>query len=670
MATIAPPAGTNDNTGGNNSSTASTTINTVQANLAITKSDGIATINAGASTTYSIAVSNGGPAAADGAIFTDPAVVNLTITGVTCGSPTGGAACPLMAGVTIAAMQGAGISIPALPNGGSVTFSVTGTAGTTGSIVNIASIAAPAGVTDPTPGNNSATDTDTIQPVADLAIVKSNGVTNVVSGSPTTYTLTVTNIGPSSVTGAVLTDSVAAGLSKTAVACSATPGQCVTAPTVAQLESGAFALPALVNGQTYQLTVTANVTAANGSVTNTASIAVPGGITDPVAANNSDNDTDIVNASDLALVKTTASSFSVGGSAIFLLTPNNTLGSAPTVGTVTVIDVLPAGLTYVAAGSGGTGWTCLNVGQTVTCTSSAIIAAGATGNTISINVSVASNAVPSVTNTATISGGNEPSANSGNNSAVLTVPVSNMAVNTFLTDGSQTGLPGTSLLYTHVFNAGVIGTVSFSATHTATPPTPGWTVQIYRDTNCNGALDGSEGAAELMAGVGVIPGDQVCIIVKSNIPAAAPFNGQDVITVTATFTPTVGANVFYTRQDITTVGAAGGAGLVLTKSVRNVTQGGVAGTANTAKPGDVLEYVITYSNNSSTPVTTVVIGDNTPAFTVFALASCGMPLPAAISACAVTTQPAMGGAGNIQWTLTGALNAGQSGGVIFRVNVQ
>jgi hypothetical protein len=69
-------------------------------------------------------------------------------------------------------------------------------------------------------------------------------------------------------------------------------------------------------------------------------------------------------------------------------------------------------------------------------------------------------------------------------------------------------------------------------------------------------------------------------------------------------------------------------------------------------------------------VNSIVISDNTPAFTNFTAASCGAPLPAAISACAVTTQPSVGGAGNIQWTLTGALNPAQSGSVIFRVTVQ
>jgi uncharacterized repeat protein (TIGR01451 family) len=158
--------------------------------------------------------------------------------------------------------------------------------------------------------------------------------------------------------------------------------------------------------------------------------------------------------------------------------------------------------------------------------------------------------------------------------------------------------------------------------------------------------------------------------VKSNIPAAAPYNAQDSITVTATFTPAIGPNVLYTRQDVTTVGSVAGAGLTLMKSVRNVTQGGVAGTANTARPGDVLEYMITYANTASTTVMMVVISDNTPAFTNFSVAGCGLPLPAALTSCAVTVQPMVGVGGNIQWKLTGLLNAGQTGNVTFRVTVQ
>ncbi len=93
-------------------------------------------------------------------------------------------------------------------------------------------------------------------------------------------------------------------------------------------------------------------------------------------------------------------------------------------------------------------------------------------------------------------------------------------------------------------------------------------------------------------------------------------------------------------------------------------------SAALAKPGDILEEVATYTNTASTTVMMVVISDNTPAFTNFSIASCGMPLPAALTSCMVTVQPMVGAGGNIQWTLAGQLNAAQTGNVSFRVTVQ
>src|SRR6185436_5436648 len=113
------------------------------------------------------------------------------------------------------------------------------------------------------------------------------------------------NNGPSSVTGAILSDPAVAGLSKTGVTCSATPGQCVTPPTVAELEGGAFALPVLTSGQFYEITVTTDVTATSGNVTNIATVTAPAGMTDPTPGNNTASDTDTVNpVADLAITKT------------------------------------------------------------------------------------------------------------------------------------------------------------------------------------------------------------------------------------------------------------------------------------------------------------------------------------------------------------------------------
>jgi large repetitive protein len=125
-----------------------------------------------------------------------------------------------------------------------------------------------------------------------------------------------------------------------------------------------------------------------------------------------------------------------------------------------------------------------------------------------------------------------------------------------------------------------------------------------------------------------------------------------------------------TQTDVTIVGGASGSGLTLQKTVRNVTTGGTASANNTAASGQTLEYTISYSNASANLLGSIVVSDFTPRFTVFVSAQCVTPLPASITACNVTTQPAAGGQGTLQWTLTGALQSGANGSVLFRVTLQ
>ena len=560
-----------------------------------------------------------------------------------------------------------------VPANSSCTFQIDVTAATAGSYNNTIAI----GALTTNAGSNAtaATASLTVNAVANVAVTKV-GPATIPWGTTITYTSTVTNAGPDSANLTVFTDAVPAGITGVTASCgtptmgAACGGVTVTGNNVSST------ITTLPSGGTVTFTIQGTAPQ-TGTLVNSATAIVPAGISDPddpsrtgAGNNTSAPVSTVVQASDLAITKTAStSSFTVGTNASFTLTPNNLAGNAATVGTITVTDVLPAGLTYIAAGSGGTGWSCAAAGQTVTCTTSSIISAGGTGNPITINVAVAGGAAPAISNVATVAGGNEPSANTGNNSATLNVNVGNAAVSTFTTDGAQTGTPGSVVFYSHTFMAGSAGSVSFATVSTPSPNIAGWGVTVFRDTNCNGALDGTEGSAALSASVAVIAGDQVCIIIKSSIPNSAPYNAQDSILVTATFTPSSGAVVSLNHQDITTVGAVGGAGLVLTKAVRNITQGGALGTSNSAKPGEVLEYVITYNNTSAAALSMVVISDNTPAYTTFVSASCSA-LPMNITACSATTQPTVGGAGNIQWTLTGSLNAMQSGSVLFRVTVQ
>ncbi len=507
-----------------------------------------------------------------------------------------------------------------------------------------------------------------MRPQADLSITKTAPAT-IANGAPITYTIVVTNAGPQAADGALFSDTVPAAVTGVGAVCgSPSPGAACGAVSVAG-NAVTSTITTLPSGATVTFTVTGTAPQ-SGTFTNTASVITPVGVTDPNdpartgAGNNSASANTTIVSPDLRLTKSHAGSFTVGVNGVYTITVDNTLGTAPSTGTITVADTLPAGLTFVSAT--GTSWTCSAVGQVVTCTSNAVIAAGTTSaNPITLTVAVASTAVPSVTNQAAVSGGGEPAANNGNNSAFDPTNVSAAAVNTVAPDNAQTATPGTTVFDAHTFNAGSAGNDSFSTTAVATPAVAGWTQVIYRDSDCSGTLNGTEASTPLSGAVAVAAGATVCIIVADNIPAAAPFNSQNVISVTSTFNSTQ----TITRTDTTTVAASGASALQLAKAVRNVTQGTPAGTSNTAKPGDVLEYSITYSNPAGGALTSIVVTDATPAFTTFVSAACGAPLPAGITSCTVTTQPAVNASGTVVWTLAGSLPAGGSGTVLYQVRV-
>src|SRR5262249_51171349 len=151
----------------------------------------------------------------------------------------------------------------------------------TGSLTNTATVSPPLGVTDPDPTNNTATDTDSLTPQADLQITKSDGVTEAVPGTPKTYTLLVSNNGPSAVTGPSGSDPVPAGVTSAPwTFVSATGGGNVTGTA-----SGVGALNTTVDlpvGASVTFTFTVQVSpSATGALTNTATVTPPAGVTDP-----------------------------------------------------------------------------------------------------------------------------------------------------------------------------------------------------------------------------------------------------------------------------------------------------------------------------------------------------------------------------------------------------
>jgi hypothetical protein len=96
----------------------------------ISKSDNRDTAFSNTNTTYTVTVTNTTGASLSGLVFRDPAVSGIAVSGISCSHS--GASCPT---VSVAAMQGAGITLPTMPHGSSITFTIpatlTGTPGTT-----------------------------------------------------------------------------------------------------------------------------------------------------------------------------------------------------------------------------------------------------------------------------------------------------------------------------------------------------------------------------------------------------------------------------------------------------------------------------------------------------------------------------------------------------------
>lgn len=88
-----------------------------------------------------------------------------------------------------------------------------------------------------------------------------------------------------------------------------------------------------------------------------------------------------------------------------------------------------------------------------------------------------------------------------------------------------------------------------------------------------------------------------------------------------------------------------------------------------ASVGDTLVYTITYENTGGTTLNQLKIVDPMPAFTTFSAGTCGI-LGAGLSSCTVSAKPAVGAAGNVEWTFVGSLLPGAKGTVKVNVVIQ
>jgi uncharacterized repeat protein (TIGR01451 family) len=333
-ATVTAAGGVSDPNGANNSATDSDALDPI-ADLTISKTNGVASSIPGTDTVYTIVVGNAGPSNAPGSSVAD--VFPAACVGVTW-------SCVGAGGGTCTANGAGNINdVVNLPASGNVTYSATCPIdpAALGTLANTATVTAAGGVSDPNGANNSATDSDTLDPIADLTISKTNGVASSIPGADTVYTIVVGNVGPSNAPGSTMADVFPP-------ACVGVTWSCVGAGGGTCTANGAGNINDVVNlpasgSVTFSATCPIDP-AALGTLANTATVTAPGGVPDPNGANNSATDSDtLVASADLSITKAAVgvpTPTLLGSTFSYTLTVSNAGPSTAT--SVVVTDLLPA----------------------------------------------------------------------------------------------------------------------------------------------------------------------------------------------------------------------------------------------------------------------------------------------------------------------------------------
>ncbi len=365
-----------DTSPGDNTATDDDTELTPEADLAITKTDSVDPVVAGQDLAYTVTVTNNGPSDAANVAVTDtlPAGTTIVATNGCAEDPGGTPTCTL----------------GTIPAGGNDSYTITVT--TDADLANGTTLTNTATVTSDTTLTNTEDDTveetTSVVTEADLSITKTDSVDPVLAGEPLTYTVTVTNNGPSDAANVAVTDTLPAGTTIVATnGCAEDPGGTPTC-TLGTIPAG--------GNDSYTITVTTDADLANGTtLTNTATV------TSDTTLTNTEDDTveettSVVTEADLSITKTDAEDpVPPGGAILYTITVDN--AGPNTARNVVVDDTLPGGVTLVETAG------CADDPSGVpTCSLGDIAAGGSASYTIAVTVD-AGTPTGVLTNTATVS---------------------------------------------------------------------------------------------------------------------------------------------------------------------------------------------------------------------------------------------------------------------------
>ena len=581
-----------DTTPANNTAAAATPV-VAAPDLEIDKSDGVGAVTPGDTLVYQLTITNNGDQGTTGVRVTDALPAHTTFVAAS----DGGAQSAL--GV---------VTWPtfALPGGGaSVTRAVTVTVADpfpadTNIITNTATVADDgANGADLTPGNNTATDTDTVSAAPALIMSKDDGMTTVTPGSTLIYRLVITNTGNQLAAGIVLTDTLPEHAIFTLASHDGqetTPGSGIVAWPVFDLPGGGASTTRLL-----VVTVDTPLPAGVTAITNTTALRDNRGFAASAA------DVDAVNANpDFVLTKRSAITTTTPGATLsYTLILTNT-GNQDATGVV-ISDTLPADVAFSAASDSGA-----ETLPGIVVWPAVSLASGASATrtlTVTVNPTLPAG-VELLINTADAADDRGYTATNQHADFVEAAPDLQIAK----TDNGLAILPGDTLTYTLTYtNAGnqdatgvvIAETVPAHTTFDSNSGTPGWTCLdgAPAGTRCSypaGAVAAGATAditfavdivSPLPAGVTEIENTASIADDGSNGADPNPADNTDTIS-----TPIVAAP-----------------DLVISKDDARAT----------VSPGGTLSYLITITNTGNQSAAGILVTDTLPLHTAFAAASDG-----------------------------------------------
>ena len=413
----------NDSNGDNDSGSQTTGIEN-NANVAITKSASSDTVTPGGTITYTIDVTNTGPADAANVSWTDSLPGETTFVSASQGSG------PTFLCTTPNVGSGGDVtcSIASLPAGSTASFTVTVAVSATPSsaaITNTASVESSTQDLSEDP-HNSSTAMTYVQSAADLSVTKT-GPATATAGQQAAYTIVVKNNGALPVGNILVTDDVPSGTTFDDI--SGGPQDCST-PDPGAGGTIECTIPSLAAGGTvtYTLKLTVSADTPHGStITNTASVDSSTN-TDPDTSNDTSSSSATVQSSaDLSVTNHDSPDPVLAGNQLTYTI--DVLNAGPSsASSVTLSDTLPAGTTFVSM-SAPNGFSCTTpaVGATgsVSCSGGTVDLGGATF-TLVVKVDSSVAGATMLSDTATVSTPT-PDPNPGDESGTATTTVNTQA---------------------------------------------------------------------------------------------------------------------------------------------------------------------------------------------------------------------------------------------------